>query len=208
MINKAWELPHSIATKVVSHPLARLTVMFACLLLIGCGHAPLRPDQATEPALTQIRTAFAQTVERAHQDPVVTWESGWLGNARINLLGGPRLGHCYEWRNLVYAGVIDTVHRVGWDATGVVISKNTYSEHSAVIVYDPKRVQPDELLSAGPGRPVFVLDAWRRGKADIYPMYIWLELSIIVRSLAQLKPLPVGTPPSTHPATRHEQVLQ
>jgi hypothetical protein len=170
-------------------------------MLIGCGHAPLRPDQAGEPALVPIRAAFVQTIERARQDPDVSWESGWLGNASINLIGGPRRGLCYEWRNLVYDGVIDTVHAVGWEATGVVISKNTYSEHSAVVVYDPKRVPTDELLSAGPGRPVFVLDAWRRGEADIYPMHTWLELPIIVRSPAQLKHLPVDKTPAAQPAT-------
>lgn len=163
------------------------------LSLLGCGHAPLRPDDRDEPALIPIRAAFERTLAQAHGDAAVTWHSGWLGNARINLLGGPRRGLCYEWRNLVFAGVVDAVHAVGWDATGVVISKGTYSEHSAVVVFDPRRVPPDELLSAGPGRPVYVLDAWRRGEADIYPLHTWLELPILVRSPAQIKPLPVPT---------------
>ena len=163
----------------------------AALALIGCGHAPLRPDHLGDPALVPIRAAFERTLAEARSDPAVSWESGWLGNARINLFGGPRRGLCYEWRNLVYDGVIDTVRSVDWDATGVVISKGTYSEHSAVIVYDPKRIHPHEVLAAGPGTPVYVLDAWRRGEADIYPMHAWLTLPIIVRSPAQIKPLPV-----------------
>jgi hypothetical protein len=166
-------------------------VAIQALLLIGCSHAPLRPDQLGEPALVPIRAAFERTLAKSRTDPAVSWQSGWLGNASINLFGGPRRGLCYEWRNLVFDGVIDSVRSVNWDATGVVISKGTYSEHSAVIVYDPRRVGPGELLSAGPDRPVYVLDAWRRGEADIYPMHTWLRLPIIVRSPAQIKPLPV-----------------
>ncbi len=171
------------------------------LPLLGCGHAPLRSDQLGDPALVPIRAAFERTLARARSDPDLSWESGWLGNASINLFGGSRRGLCYEWRNLVFDGVIDTVHGLGWDATGVVISKGTYSEHSAVIVYDPKRIPPDELLSAGLGRPVYVLDAWRRGEADIYPMQTWLDLPIIVRSPPQIKHLPVSTKPAAFPPT-------
>ena len=50
-----------------------------------------------------------------------------------------------------------------------------------------------------PGTPVYVLDAWRRGEADIYPMHAWLTLPIIVRSPAQIKPLPVP-PVSSRPS--------
>jgi hypothetical protein len=188
----------------------RFTAACLCLLLFGCGHPPLRPDDPGEPALGPIRSAFERTIAASRTDPAFDWQSGWLGNASINLLGGPRRGLCYEWRNLVYDGVIDTVHRIGWDATGVVISKDTYSEHSAVIVYDPKRVALGQVLSAGPDRPVYVLDAWRRGEADIYPMQTWLELPFIVRSPPQIKALPVhphsaptqatGTPVSPAPA--------
>ena len=145
--------------------------------------------------MVPIRAAFERTIEQARQSPDVSWQSGWLGNASINLLGGPRRGLCYEWRNLVYAGVIDTVRAVGWDATGVVMSKYTYSEHSAVIVFDPARVPQQEILVAGPGSPVYVLDAWRRGQADIYPLHVWLKLPLIVRSPAQIKPLPVKAKP-------------
>jgi hypothetical protein len=172
-------------------PLAGCLAAALALPLIGCGHAPLRLDHPGDPALVPIRAAFERTLAEARSDPAVSWQSGWVGNASINLFGGTRRGLCYEWRNLVFDGVIDTVRSVGWDATGVVISKGTYSEHSAVIVYDPKRISPHELLSAGPGTPVYVLDAWRRGEADIYPMHTWLKLPIIVRSPAQIKPLPV-----------------
>jgi hypothetical protein len=73
---------------------------------------------------------------------------------RVNFFGGPHRGQCYEWRDLVYDGVIDTVRQVGWTATGLVVSKGTYSEHSAVIVFDPKRVPEDQVLAGGAGRPV------------------------------------------------------
>jgi hypothetical protein len=161
------------------------------LLALGCSHAPLRPDAREEPALVPIRAAFERTLAQARLDSAVSWRSGWLGNASINLFGGPRRGLCYEWRNLVFDGVIEPVRRVGWDATGVVISKGTYSEHSAVVVFDPKRIALDRILSAGAGQPVYVLDAWRRGEADIYPLHTWLDLPILVRSPPQIKALPV-----------------
>ena len=184
----------SVAAQRQGRPgLAILTALALSFTLLGCGHAPLRPETTTEPALVPIRAAFERTLTQARQDPAVNWQSGWLGNASINLLGGTRRGLCYEWRNLVYDGVIGTVRAVGWDATGVVISKNTYSEHSAVLVYDPQRIEPANLLAARPEQPVYVLDAWRRGEADIYPLHTWLELPLIVRSPPQLKPLPVTT---------------
>lgn len=176
----------------IRHPL--LAVAFTGLLLSGCATQPLRPDNVVDPELVAIQQAFERTVEAAHNDPKIDWQSGWIGNARINILGGSqRRGLCYEWRNLVYAGVLPTVRRIGWEATGVVISKSTYSEHSAVVVFDPKRIRLDQILAAGPGQRVYVLDAWRRGRADIYPMHVWLRLPLIVRSPAQLKTLPVRT---------------
>lgn len=189
---RAQPKPRTPSLRLLSSSLGACLALF----ILGCGHAPLRSDQPAEPALIPIRAAFERTLIQARQDPTVSWRSGWLGNASINLFGGTRRGLCFEWRNLVFDGVIDTVRGLGWDATGVVISKGTYSEHSAVIVYDPKRVPLTDLLSAGPGRPVYVLDAWRRGQADIYPMYMWLKLPIIVRSPAQIKPLPVNATPN------------
>lgn len=174
---------------------ATLPALALSLSLVGCGHGRLRPDAIPEPALVPIQAAFERTLTQARQDPKVNWESGWLGNARINLLGGTRRGLCYEWRDMVYDGVIGTVRGVGWDATGVVISKDTYSEHSAVLVYDPKRVETATVLAAGPGQPVYVLDAWRRGEADIYPLHAWLDLPLIVRSPAQIRHLPVSLDP-------------
>ena len=176
-----------------------LAIGLCGILLTGCALQPLRPDAMPEPELVAIHQAFERTVEAAHRDPNIGWESGWLGNYSINMFGGARQGLCYEWRDLVYAGVLPTVRQVGWDATGVVISKSTYSEHSAVVVFDPKRIPLDKVLSASAGQPVYVLDAWRRGRADIYPMHAWLRLPLIVRSAAQIKPLPVGDNPPANP---------
>jgi hypothetical protein len=164
------------------------------VLLGGCGLAPLRPEAAQEPPLVAIRQAFERTVAAAREDPSASWQSGWVGNALINLLGGDRQGLCYEWRDLVYAGVLPTVRAVGWEATGIVMSKGTYSEHSAVLVYDPRRIAVSDLLTAGPAQPAYVLDAWRRGRADIYPLGTWVRLPLIVRSPPELKPLEEPSP--------------
>jgi hypothetical protein len=177
-----------------------LALILGSLLLTGCTNQPLRPDALPEPELLTIQQAFERTVAQAHRDQKIDWVSGWIGNAQINLLGGDRRGLCYEWRNLVYDGVLPTLRRVGWDATGVVLSKNTYSEHSAVVVYDPKRIRLHQILSATEKQPVYVLDAWRRGQADIYPMCEWLRLPLIRRSPPQIKPLPVESTSDVAPA--------
>jgi len=174
-----------------------LTVVLATLLG-GCATA-LRRDALPDPALAAIQTAFERTVAAAHEDPTIDWQSGWVGNALINLFGGSRQGLCYQWRNLVYAGVRPTLKALGWEATSIVMSKGTYSEHSAVVVYDPRRVGPDELLTATADEPVYVLDAWRRGRADIYPLERWLTLPIIVRSPARLQPLREPDAPEAPP---------
>jgi hypothetical protein len=92
----------------------------------------------------------------------------------------------------VHAGVEETVQRVGWQATGIVINRGAEHEHHAVVVYDPGQVTAEHLLAAQPSEPVYVLDAWRRGQADIYVMRDWLQLPITVSVAAEI--IPIQTP--------------
>lgn len=159
------------------------------LLTSGCVTTPLPPTAMTDPGLMQIQAAFEHTVRQARSDPQVAWFSGWSGNAWVNLAGGSHHGLCYQWRDLVYAGVLPTVRRVGWTAKGIVISQGTVNEHHAVVVFDPRRLPLEAVLSAPAQQPAYVLDAWRRGQADIYPLQTWLRLPLFLRTPAQLRNL-------------------
>lgn len=169
----------------------RLTHRYGLLLLTllalgGCVILPIQHDAIEDPALLEIRTAFAQTVEQALNDPEQQWTSGWLGNMWVNFHGDNNRGLCYEWKYRVHAGVKDTVARIGWQATGIVINEGAEHEHHAVIVYDPKRVSEQDLLTAPHQQPVYVLDAWRHGKPDIYHLADWLQLAQTVSVAAKV----------------------
>lgn len=157
----------------------RLFCLTLLALLYGCAAAPpLRPAQYGHPELVEIHRAFQQAVEDAHQDPNSHWRSGWTGNIIVNTLPDSERGLCYQWQELVYAGVLDTVKRVGWHANGIVINKATRHEHHAVIVFDPKVTDQDHILDSPQSNPAWVLDAWRRGKADIFTVQQWVELPL------------------------------
>jgi hypothetical protein len=163
--------------------------ILAAVLLSSCAALPLQPGAMLDTRLMQIQAAFEDTVRQAHAHPDATWVSGWSGNAWVNMTGGPRYGLCYQWRDLVYAGVLPTVRRVGWTAKGIVISQGTVNEHHAVVVFDARRLPLERVLSASAQQPAYVLDAWRRGRADIYPLHAWLQLPLLLRTPAQLRTL-------------------
>ena len=172
----------------------RLTFLRNLLLPIllgisGCVVLPINHDSIEDPALLKIKTAFAHTVEQTLNDPEQQWTSGWLGNMWVNFHGDKNRGLCYEWKYRVHAGVKDTVARVGWQSTGVVINKGAEHEHHAVVVYDPKQVDHRQLLSAPATQPVYVLDAWRQGQPDIYRMRDWLSLTPKVTIAAETIPI-------------------
>ncbi len=147
------------------------------LLLSACVVTPLEQDNINDPALQKIHHAFAETITQAFNDPNEEWTSGWLGNMWVNFHEGKQRGLCYQWKYRIHAGVKDTVHAQGWELTGIVINQGADGEHHAVIVYDPTRIKPEQLVSANTAQPVFVLDAWRRGQPDIYPVSEWLKLA-------------------------------
>ncbi|MDT8404309.1 hypothetical protein [Sulfuriflexus sp.] len=172
----------------------RLTSLRHLLLLVfvtlsGCVVLPLHHDSIEDPALLEIRTAFARTVEQTLNDPEQQWTSGWLGNMWINFHGDDNRGLCYEWKYRVHAGVQETVQRVGWQATAIVINRGAAHEHHAVVVYDPAQVSAGKLLAARPSEPVYILDAWRQGQADIYTMHDWLQLPMSVSVAAEIIPV-------------------
>ena len=150
-----------------------ITLLFT-LLLTGCISLPLHNAGIDDPALQKIATRYEQVIKAAHNDPDTVWQSGWVGNMWIHYSDNTQRGLCYEWKHLVYDGVVDTVHQVGWQARGIAVKEGTAHEHHAVIVFDPKRINADNLLHADYGQ-AYVLDAWLQGKADIFHLRDWLN---------------------------------
>ena len=147
------------------------------LFISACVITPLEQDNINDPALQKIHQAFAKTIIDAFNDPDEEWTSGWLGNMWVNFHEGNQRGLCYQWKYRIHAGVKDTVHAQGWELTGIVINQGAKGEHHAVVVYDPDRISTQQLITANSAQPVFVLDAWRRGQADIYRISDWLKLA-------------------------------
>jgi len=160
-----------------------------CLSLSACIIQPIQPENIHDPALQKIHHAFTETVTKALNDPNEDWTSGWLGNMWVNFHEGKQRGLCYQWKYRVHAGVKSTVREQGWELTSIVINKGADGEHHAVVVYNPRQLQASQLLNASTTQPVFVLDAWRQGMPDIYPISEWLQLARHVYVPAQLVPI-------------------
>lgn len=170
-------------------------VLFALIvtaLLGGCSPAPLRLAETDEPQLHAIHAAFGEAVDAARNYPDLHWHSGWLGNAIVNLGGKGTFGLCHHWQEWIYREVLPAVHEAGWEACGIAINAGTSHEHHAVIVFDPRRIVRGNLLAAPETTSAYVLDAWRRGRPDIYRLSDWLEIPLAISTPAQLEELPGG----------------
>ncbi|MGQ0626776.1 MAG: hypothetical protein ACT4PL_01590, partial [Phycisphaerales bacterium] len=66
----------------------------------------------------------------------------------------------------------------GGQATGVQINRGRPGEHHAVIVYDPRKVAHDDLLTQPLPRHGFVLDAWTNGRPEIYTLDEWRNVAL------------------------------
>ena len=183
----------------MAHRLVTLCVLLAVIAMAGCHAPPLQPDEFDRPELVAIHAAFEDAVRAAHDDPTASWHSGWMGNAWINFRGGSTRGLCYQWQAWVYQHVAPTVVDVGWEAGGVAINVGTPGEHHAVVVFDPQLVSIDHLLESAGDVPAYVLDAWRRGRADIYRLDDWLELPLRVRRPAIIQDLSKTGEPKCEP---------
>ncbi len=148
------------------------------------------------------------TVRAAHENREERWHAGWLGNAAVHWRR-PRptaapdpdrpvhLGLCYEWQWLVHEGVSAATTSVGWEATLVSVDYGRPTEHHAVLVYDPKRVQPILPEIADDGAPAYVLDAWRRGQDDVFAFGAWIRNHRDDETVFVLGQLPSAWPAET-----------
>jgi len=152
-----------------------LIVVTVALGLVACAAKPIPHQSIRESALREIAQAYRTTVKLAYESKNKTWLSGWAGNMAVNFQDKKIYGLCYHWKKIVYAGVIDTVERAGWRATGIVVNEATQHEHHSVLVYDPALFRHKDLPNPAKQRLVYVLDPWREGTADIYTLDKWLE---------------------------------
>ncbi|MBL8990102.1 MAG: hypothetical protein JNJ48_00825 [Phycisphaerae bacterium] len=174
-----------------------LLTLAACLgALGGCYGPPPALGPHDPPQLTAIQDAFSAAVRRARAADDASWRSGWHGNMMVNVVGGPNRGLCWQWQQMVYEGVVETVGRLGWDATGVALDAGTANEHHAVLVWDPKRLERSKLLTTPRPRPVWVLDGWRRGEPDLWPLDAWIDSTVPFPSRIELEKLWVRSRPA------------
>lgn len=168
-----------------------------CLVsvLAACHGAPPPLTAADPPQLHEIQRAFVRVVE-ATESGEASWHSGWHGNVMVNVFGGRNQGLCWQWQQMVYEGVVNTVGAVGWDATGVALDTGTGSEHHAVLVWDPRKIKREDILTARRPRPVWVLDGWRRGAPDIWQIDQWIDSCLSAPETIELEKLwPRGQAP-------------
>lgn len=170
----------------------RLLVCFLqamALLLSACSPAPLRRSEMQEPELRTIHAAFQEAIDKAKQDGEATWHNGWLGNVLVNLSGGDNLGLCYHWQEWTYQTMYPAVRSTGWELCGIAINVGWSSEHHSVLIWDPRRVARADLLNPSGIAAGYVLDAWRRGAADIYRLEDWLDLPLLTCAPASIEDL-------------------
>lgn len=155
----------------------RLVGLFAAIftgLLVGCSSAAPLVDHTSDPNLARVHAALETVVRACNEDQERDWYSGWAGNAWVNFRKGPARGLCYHWQSAVYEGVLPTVRGLGWEAGGLMVHTDSFIEHHVVLVFDPSRIRYEDILGAKPPRAVYVLDAWRRGRADMFTLDDWM----------------------------------
>jgi hypothetical protein len=152
-----------------------LTILLAAAA--GCAPQPLRPHQFYDPDLCAIRDRYVEVVRDALNDPDVAWHAGPVGNVVVNHARPDHLGLCYDWQELVYEQLLPIVDERGWRMIGIKINEDTDHEHHAVVVFDPYQVRADAILASPETAPAWVLEPWRRGRADVYLVRDWLDLA-------------------------------
>lgn len=185
-LQSANELPRSTNPNMTRSLTALLLTIFT-VTLGACSHAPKVMDFDGHQAMQEISSAYIRVVQQAESQPNQDWHSGWSGNIWINVFDQEDRGLCHHWQKLVFEGISPVASRLGWEAIGININKGTMNEHHAVAVFDPTFIQMDELLKRPYSDKVYILDPWKRGKPDIYPLAQWVNLPWFKRKPAALE---------------------
>ncbi|MCB1876605.1 MAG: hypothetical protein KDH88_11580 [Chromatiales bacterium] len=176
----------------------RLPAILFCLNLVACSAVPALRGEVLPLEFVPIDSAYRSSVAGLLNSGHNRWYSGWMGNIVVNELGGDRRGLCFHWQQAVFDGVADTVRQQGWKALGIGVGRGGLREHHAVVVYDPRRIARDELLHADRQAAAFVLDPWRRGRADVYRLSVWLSQVAAGRAV-EFEVLRISAPPVSTP---------
>ncbi|MEZ6196671.1 MAG: hypothetical protein R3F20_13250 [Planctomycetota bacterium] len=165
-----------------------IVLVFVLGLLGACRSGPLTAADRPEPALAAIQTALEAVVARADAERGVHWVHGWDGNDAVKESGedGTVMGYCWHWQERVLAEMAAPVRAEGWDLVRININRGWFSEHHAVAVWDPERIDRDRILRE-PRAPVWVLDPWLHGRPEIYALADWLAIPVIVFEPAGLE---------------------
>lgn len=142
----------------------------------GCSRGPTPTRTDIDPDLAKIAAVYAATVEGLHRRRGETWYHGWHGNILPNTLGETfgQKGLCYQWQEEVWRGVQPALKETGWRGVGIAANVGHWTEHHVVAVYDPVRIGREEILTRASPRPVWVLDPWHTGRAEVYTLEEWL----------------------------------
>jgi len=153
------------------------------LLLAGCSTGP-SPIKPTETRLYSVVSAYELAVREAHEDVEFVWHSGWHGNLRVKLdVTGRHRGLCWEWALLTFSHVQETAVKNGFSIGTVSKYVDSFAEHHAIMVFDQSIISPDQAMivnatgvpDALREGPVWVLDPWKSGQADIFDLHDWLQ---------------------------------
>lgn len=195
-----------LATMTCAWRVVWLCVLLMCPGVLGGCLSPAETVPASPsdpPQLKAIRARFDRIIEDARNDTNTQWHSSWTGNMFVNALKGRHRGLCYQWQDYVYRGVSPEVARVGWACTGLVANAGNTFEHHVVLVWDPKLISREEILTrpSPPARPVYVLDAWYEAKANIHWLDVWLKHEAPHRVPPALQELPAEYEDPSDPIT-------
>jgi len=160
----------------------RRLVILLLLAPMGAGCASTHPIDIRSTQQTKLATvarALDRAIDETQADPDTTWHAGWTGNLAVNWFEGGNRGLCYQWRDAVYDGVSADCADIGWESWGITINRGVKGEHHAVLVFDPVLGSAPSVLASPPIEGAYVLDAWRRGRPDVYTLPDWLSLATI-----------------------------
>jgi len=153
------------------------------LVLAGCSSGP-SPIKPTEPRLNPVVAAYELAIREAHDDVEFVWQSGWLGNLRVKLdVTGRHRGLCWEWALLTFSHVQEGAVKNGFSIGTISKHVGSFAEHHAIMVFDQSIISPDQAMivnatgvpDALREGPVWVLDPWKSGRADIFDLHGWLQ---------------------------------
>ncbi len=152
-----------------------IEVLLPAIMLGGCAsYERLDPASIDSPGFAEIYGAYQQSVTSCLASEDEVWHAGWFGNGLVYVLDDSHKGLCYQWQDVVLEAVLPVAQAEGWQAIAINKEYDKMGEHHAVLVYEKDETKPSDFYRDAYTRPAYVLDPWRRGKADVYTMAVWM----------------------------------